>query len=208
MEIAKTILLVRHGTTAQNENDLWQGRSDHPLSEKGFKEAELLAVHFKDDVFDMVYHSPMKRALQTAQIINKNHGKPLSHINDFVEIDVGDYDGLKHADILKKYPDVYRDWIMDSDLAIPGGESFQQVYDRVKTGVDEILSSPYKHILIVGHAMVNRAILGQMLKMGPFAARRFRMTNCGYSKFLVYHTPHGNHIVVDSWNNTAHLAKN
>jgi len=205
MEITKTIVLVRHGSTVHNENGVWQGRSDSSLNEKGRKEAELLALELKDEAFDMVFHSPMKRALETAEIIAKNHNAAFKAIESFIEIDVGDFDGAKHTDIIARHPEIYRNWIMDIDSPIPAGESFNDVFERVKPGVEEILNSPYRDILVVAHAMVNRAVLGQLLSMDPIPARKFRMENGAYSKFFVYDTPHGRHIAVETWNSTAHL---
>ncbi|MCX6582526.1 MAG: histidine phosphatase family protein [Candidatus Aminicenantes bacterium] len=205
MEITKTIVLVRHGSTVHNENNVWQGRSDSSLNEKGRKEAELLALELKDEAFDMVFHSPMKRALETAEIIAKNHNAAFKAIECFIEIDVGDFDGAKHTDIIAQHPEIYRNWIMDIDSPIPAGESFNDVFERVKPGVEEILNSPYRDILVVAHAMVNRAVLGQLLSMDPIPARKFRMENGAYSKFFVYDTPHGRHIAVETWNSTAHL---
>ena len=72
MEAEKIIFLVRHGTTDYNENDLLQGRMDNPLNERGIKEAELLSEQLKNEEFDACYHSPMTRAKQTAEILNKS----------------------------------------------------------------------------------------------------------------------------------------
>lgn len=207
MEITKTIVLVRHGSTIHNENNVWQGRSDSSLNDKGRKEADLLAEELKNEAIDIVFHSPMKRAIETAEIIAKNHHTVFKTIDSFVEIDVGDFDGAKHTDIIKQHPEIYRNWIMDIDSPIPTGESFNDVFERVKTGVEEILESPYRNILVVGHAMVNRAILGQLLNMSPIPARKFMMENCAYSKFYIYDTPHGRHINVETWNCTSHLKK-
>ncbi|MCU0285449.1 MAG: histidine phosphatase family protein [Acidobacteria bacterium] len=205
MDITKTIILVRHGSTVHNDNDVWQGRSDSSLNEKGRNEAELLNEELKNQTFDVVFHSPMKRALETALIIAKNHDAIFKAIDCFVEIDVGEFDGIKNTDIIEKHPEIYRNWIMDIDCAMPAGESFNDVFKRVLPGVTEIMESPYKNILVVGHAMVNRAILGQLLNMGPIPARKFRMGNCAYSKFYVYDTPHGRHVAVDTWNSRSHL---
>jgi probable phosphoglycerate mutase len=205
MDITKTIILVRHGSTVHNDNDVWQGRSDSSLNEKGRNEAELLNEELKNQTFDVVFHSPMKRALETALIIAKNHDAIFKAIDCFVEIDVGEFDGIKNTDIIEKHPEIYRNWIMDIDCAMPAGESFNDVFKRVLPGVTEIMESPYKNILVVGHAMVNRAILGHLLNMGPIPARKFRMGNCAYSKFYVYDTPHGRHVAVDTWNSRSHL---
>lgn len=205
MKIKKTIVLVRHGTTANNEQGIWQGRGDFTLNDTGRKEALLLAERLKNDAFDMVFHSPMKRAIETAEIINQKHNAPFKTVPGFIEIDLGEFDGKRHEDIIGKYPEIYQNWVQDIDIPIPGGESFLDIYKRVKQGVEEIMASTYRNILVVAHAMVNRAILGQIMKMDPIPARKFRMDNCGLSRFIVYDSPYGDHLAVDTWNNTSHL---
>lgn len=206
MKIGKTIILVRHASTAHNENGLWQGRADYPLSDSGRKEAELLAEQLKNDAFEVVFHSPMTRAIQTAEIINKHHNAKFIPIDEFIEIDLGEFDGMKHSDILKNHPEIHRNWVMDIDSPIPGGESFIDLFNRVKPGVEQVLASPYRSILIVAHAMINRAILGQIIDMDPIPSRKFRMDNAAYSRFIVYESPFGKHTALDSWNITTHLA--
>lgn len=198
--------MVRHASTAHNENGLWQGRTDYPLSDTGRNEAGLLAEQLKNDAFDIVFHSPMTRAIQTAEIINKHHHAGFIPIDGFIEIDLGEFDGMKHTDILKNHPEIHRSWVLDIDSPIPGGESFIDIFNRTKPGVEEVLASPYRNILIVGHAMVNRAILGHLVDMGPIPSRKFRMDNAAYSRFIVYESPFGKHTALDSWNITSHLA--
>lgn len=205
MKIAKTIILVRHASTSHNENGLWQGRTDYELSEKGRMEAALLSEQLKDEAFDIVFHSPMKRVVQTAEIINKHHKAPFKVVDGFIEIDLGDFDGAKHTDILRKHPEIHRNWVLDIDVPIPGGESFNDIYERIRPGVEEVLASAHKKILVVGHAMVNRAILGRIMDMGPIPARKFRVENGAYSRFIVYESRFGKHIALDAWNITSHL---
>jgi broad specificity phosphatase PhoE len=205
MKIEKTIILVRHASTSHNENSLWQGRSDYSLNEKGRQQAERLSMFLKNEAFEIIFHSPMKRAIQTAEIIGKNHHAEYRVVEGFAEMDVGGFDGKKHQDIFENHPEIYRNWVLDMDTPIPGGESFNDVFERVKPGVEEIMECPGQNILVVGHSMVNRAILGHLLKMNPIPARKFRMDNGAFSKILIYDTPHGKHITVDSWNNTSHL---
>jgi alpha-ribazole phosphatase len=206
MKIGKTIVLVRHASTAHNENGLWQGRADYPLSDTGRKEAGLLAEQLKNDAFDVIFHSPMARAIQTAEIINKHHNAEFNSIDKFIEIDLGEFDGMKHTDILKNHPEIHRNWVLDIDSPIPGGESFIDIFNRVKPGVEQILASPYHSILIVAHAMVNRAILGHIIGIDPIPSRKFRMDNAAYSRFIVYESPFGKYTALDSWNITSHLA--
>ncbi|MCK5056845.1 MAG: histidine phosphatase family protein [Candidatus Aminicenantes bacterium] len=205
MKLKKTIYLVRHGMTAYNEDDLLQGRIDLPLSDRGKKEAKLLSETLKHENIDVIFHSPLKRAKQTAEIVNQYHNLELKEIACFTEIDMGDWEGQYYFDLIKKNKEFHRTWFTDPEVSIPGGESFCQVYARVKPGVAEVLACENSSILIAGHAAANRGILGALLNMKPQPARLFRMKNGAYSKLLVYKNGENFRTVVDSWNNSTHL---
>ena len=207
MNLIKTIFLVRHGMTAYNEDNLLQGRIDLPLSDRGKKEAEALSEILKSEPIDIIFHSPLKRAIQTAEIVNRNHNLELKKIECFTEVDMGDWEGEHYFELIEKNRDFHRTWFRDPDAAIPGGESYCQVFNRVKPGVSRVLACEYRNILISGHAAANRGILGTLLHMKPQPSRLFRMRNAAFSKLLVYDNGKGKYIrtIVDSWNNCAHL---
>lgn len=205
MNLIKTIFLARHGMTAYNEKDLLQGRIDLPLSEKGKLEAESLAEILKNEKIEIIFHSPLTRARETAEIINRHHNLELQTIDCFTEIDMGDWEGQYYYDMIDKNKEFYRTWFEDPEIAIPGGESFLQVFTRVKPGAAEILAADHRVIAIVAHAAVNRGILGALLDMSPQPARLFRMRNGAFSKLLVYENDGNLRTIVDSWNNYTHL---
>lgn len=205
MTLVKTIFLVRHGMTAYNEDDLLQGRIDLPLSDRGKKEAESLSETLKNEPLDIIFHSPLKRAIETAEIVNRNHNLEQKKIECFTEIDMGDWEGEHYYELIEKDKNFHRTWFKDPEVEIPGGESFRQVFDRVKPGVSQVLACEYRKILISGHAAVNRGILGTLLNMKPQPSRMFRMRNAAYSKLLVYENGKGYRTIVDSWNNCTHL---
>lgn len=64
-----TIYVVRHGETEGNVKKILQGHTDFPLTEKGIKQAQELAVKLKNIHFDEAYSSDLLRAKRTAQII-------------------------------------------------------------------------------------------------------------------------------------------
>jgi len=206
MKVTKTILLSRHGSTIYNDTDLLQGISDIPLSDRGIKESEQLAERLKDEKIDIIYYTPMMRSKNTAEIANKYHQAPMECIDSFLEMSMGDNEGVVWTEFVKKNPDFYARWATDPDVGMPGGESYTQLFNRVKEGVDYVLSSSYSRVLIVAHAMVNRAILGHLLEMDPMPSRRFRSKNCSLAKLEIFDSPSGPYAVVDSWNNYSHIS--
>lgn len=203
--VKKKILLVRHGATGYNEADLLQGRIDNPLSPSGRNEADLLAKRLQAEKIEIIFSSPLARAVETAEIINRFHRAPVQIIDPFIEIDMGEWDGSSFSTIQERDVSYYQRWVADPKTPAPGGESFSQVYRRVNRGIRKVLAASEQHILITAHATVNRAILGNLLHMPPAVARQFRIRNAALSKLVVYENSGSYRIVVDSWNDTSHL---
>jgi broad specificity phosphatase PhoE len=203
--IKKKILLVRHGTTEYNETDRLQGRIDNPLNGTGRGEVERLAARLKSEPFDAVYSSPLKRALETAAILNRGHDRPLTVVDEFSEIDLGDWEGLVYSRVREQFPEIHQRWISDPDFPVPGGESFGAVCARTRTGLEKVLQNGQQNILITGHASVNRAILGNLLQLSPAQARLFKTDNAALSRLLLMENSQQRWALVDFWNSTSHL---
>lgn len=207
MKTAKSIYLTRHGATSYNDQDLVQGWLDNLLSPRGRAEAKMVAERFKDIKLDIIFHTPLTRTRETAEIINQYHGVALQCIDSFIEMDLGDWEGQHFETAVRGIPNIDQEWATNPDMQVPGGESFTQMYHRIKPGCEQVLCSPHQDILIVAHAMVNRAILGHFIQMPPVLARRFRQDNCAYSKVRVFDYPIGQHVVIDTWNDISHIKK-
>ena len=63
------LYVIRHGETLSNLSGIVSGRSDEGLTEKGIEQAEILNQKIADTKFDAVFVSPMKRTIETADII-------------------------------------------------------------------------------------------------------------------------------------------
>ena len=63
------LILIRHGETDWNVDGRYQGQADPPLNDKGLAQAQLLAQELRGVKIDVLYTSPLSRALQTAQIL-------------------------------------------------------------------------------------------------------------------------------------------
>jgi probable phosphoglycerate mutase len=74
--VATTLLLARHGQTADNADGLILGRRDPPLSALGLAQARALAAAAKDAGIAVVWSSPLRRARATASIVSEATGAP------------------------------------------------------------------------------------------------------------------------------------
>ena len=64
------VLMTRHGQTDQNVEKRVQGKADIELNATGIEQAKITSEKLKDEKIDIIISSPLKRAKQTAEIIN------------------------------------------------------------------------------------------------------------------------------------------
>lgn len=146
------ITLVRHGETDWNKNKIIQGRFDIPLNETGKQQAIQTAKHFNHDSFDVIYASPMIRAVETATIIKSEiqFNDEIQLNEKFIERDFGDADGKP----IKAY------YHMVHENNIANLESEETIKERVISGIKEIaLKHSNQKILIVCHSHIIKACL-------------------------------------------------
>ena len=171
-ELAKgrRVYLIRHGETKQHDEKMFIGRYDVPLkdgAEKSIKEmADKLAEAIGDGVQKdnplKIYTSPLKRAVQTAEIISGVLGDiELCMRDDLQEISLGDWDGLPIREVKEKYPEEYDRRGRDMFAFKTGNkaENFYDVQYRAVKVLRQILESDdSKALVIVTHSAVIRAL--------------------------------------------------
>src|SRR5437879_10454186 len=67
------LYVVRHGTTALNQENKFRGHEDIPLDRHGMQEAESLAHYFASIPISAIVHADLKRTKATAQAIQQYH---------------------------------------------------------------------------------------------------------------------------------------
>ncbi|MCK4553682.1 histidine phosphatase family protein [Candidatus Parcubacteria bacterium] len=153
------IYIVRHGKTDFNEQGRYLGRINLSLNAAGRQQAEKLAEEIKKLKVDLIISSPLKRAMETAEIIKPDECKMINSLC-FVERSVGIYEGLTKKEAKEKFPDLYKKSITRIFNNAPlNGETIQDVQNRVFDGLDKIKKTyQNKNILVVTHAFVAKVI--------------------------------------------------
>lgn len=133
---ATRIVLVRHGQTAYNLEDRWQGsQSDVPLNETGLEQAAAVAESLESryrDAIRAVYTSPMRRARETAEVIGERLGIEVHQEPDLRELDHGRWDGLLKSEIVERWPEEFSDYESDPrGVRRGGGESYADLAERL-----------------------------------------------------------------------------
>ena len=158
------IYFVRHGQTIWNVEKRFQGLSDSPLTELGITQAKLLGEKLKDIKFDKFYSTSLKRANDTANYIKGNRKQEVEIFDDFVEISMGDMEGIQQEEFKKLYPEQVKNFFFNQLEYNPSsfkGESFLEVRERVAKGLEKFikLNQDYERVLVVSHGATLKTLL-------------------------------------------------
>lgn len=144
----KHLYFVRHGLSVMNKQGIFSGRNDTPLTQEGKDQCLIAAKSLSGINIDQIITSPMKRTLETAQIIAKEIGYPLKEIivsDLFVERSFGPLEGTTYT----------RKHNLDK---IGGVEHSSSVLIRAQEGLDLLNSIEKDNILLVSHGAIGRAL--------------------------------------------------
>lgn len=145
------IYIIRHGQTDWNLKNKLQGHTDIPLNEEGIKQAYAAKELLKDIKIDMVFSSPLKRAVQTSKIISTSK----TILEDrLLERGYGHLEGNHKSTYNKNHL-----WNIDTEKNFSNIETMQELEERVFSFLDEIKQYKDKNILIVSHAGTMRMIM-------------------------------------------------
>lgn len=164
------IYFVRHGETVWNTLKIFQGRSNSPLTELGVEQAKKLSQHLKDIDFKKVYSSPQDRALQTTKLLLGDKNIEITTIDEFQEINMGKVEGIPREEFEKNYPIEYHNFwnnAMDYNPSAYNGESYEEILDRVKLGLEKLIKENNNgNILVISHGVTLKAIFNIINKKG------------------------------------------
>lgn len=105
--MATRVILVRHGQSSFNAQQMIQGRcNDSLITEKGEKQAHLLAIALQNVHFTGFYSSPLQRAYKTAEIIQSlNEYQPSITVSEKLqEIDLPLWEKKKKKRLKENIP--------------------------------------------------------------------------------------------------------
>jgi broad specificity phosphatase PhoE len=166
-----TVLVARHGRSEANEARTVAGQLDVPLSHEGHRQAEALAELVADRNLSAICSSSLRRTIDTARPTATAHGLKIQAIDAFRELHFGTLEG-RSRDIDDEVRLAYEAWRAAPDRATPpGGETISQLEHRVRPALAQLIAGHHadcvdhgETILIVGHQVVNRIIIGTLME--------------------------------------------
>lgn len=161
--ISTRIVLMRHGQCVQSQPRRFVGQRDLPLDETGLAQAAWVRDWLADIPFTRAACSDLCRASETARIVLGDRPLTLEGTPLLREIRLGAWEGSTHEEVSAQFPGEYERRGQDLAGYRPlGGESFQDLLDRVWPVFETIATQPGPS-LVVAHAGVNRVILSRLL---------------------------------------------
>lgn len=173
------LYFVRHGESTANCLGEFSnsGFTRHPLTEKGVEQARMLARGFGVVPVEQIYSSPIKRAMQTAQILAESLHVPLETTEALREWSVGVYEGTTDPAGWELHRQVQDDWFIHHQFEskMRGGESFHEIRDRFVPFIDGLVQSEgsiHQNIVLVAHGGLYLAMLPVILRNIDFSFAR------------------------------------
>jgi probable phosphoglycerate mutase len=157
------VLLLRHAESA--DPSVFHGfESDVDLSERGWRQAEALAVVLAARSPQALVSSGMRRALQTAAPLARVCGLPVQVEPDLHERRVGALSGVA-VQTDGVWPETLRRWLAgDTGYAPDGAESFDAIRARVLPVWERVTRQHAgQTLVVVAHGIVCRVLLLSLL---------------------------------------------
>ncbi|MHA1941458.1 MAG: histidine phosphatase family protein [Candidatus Hodarchaeales archaeon] len=160
------IYIVRHGETAWNKEMRKQGRSDSPLTLRGFSQAcaisDLLRIKIEDFSDFKIIHSPLFRTKQFASLICECIGFNFSDCESddlLMEHCFGLWEGKTEQEIEAEFPNMIKEresewW----DFIVPMGESYELIHKRAKKFLEKVDED--ENLILITHEMISKVLRG------------------------------------------------
>lgn len=199
------LTFIRHGEPAWTVD----GRSvdDPGLTDRGRRQAELLAEHLTELSCDEVLVSPLVRATETAQPLLDVLGAEAGDAPWLAEIGAPPWQGAPEEQVMRAFADSRARPMDEQWDGIPGGESFRHFHERVTTGITAMLAergvrpvgpgsplwevdAPGLHVAMVAHSGTNAVAIGHLLGIDPvpWEWERFVTRHTSVSELAPYDT--------------------
>lgn len=157
-----TLELIRHGETESSRTRRFAGWSDELLTADGREGVARLgrALELRGG---RVYTSPVRRAVETAEILAAELSLPVHTVHDLHEIELGEWTGLTEGEVAERWPEAYREWLERPDrLEVRGRERLEDVRQRAVGAIDQIgkaeLSEESGPAVVITHLAVIRVL--------------------------------------------------
>jgi broad specificity phosphatase PhoE len=163
-----TLHLVRHGTTTLNVENRYRGRRDVPLDAQGWADAVEAARQLSAAGLAAVYSGPLRRTINTAQVIADECRIPdVRILHGLVNLDYGEWEGMTTEEAAMFDPAGFKLYRSDPQrAACPNGERLPEAQGRMLEAIHLIGERHAGEVVAaVTHAVMIRLALVRLLAL-------------------------------------------
>ena len=196
------IWILRHGRSTLNDAQIFQGcGTASELTDEGIESARAAGARLKDEKIDVIYTSPLQRAVQTSELVRaelkQNQEYPTQRIDDALrEMELPSWEGLPYSAVREQYPGQYQAFRQNPEsfsLTSPGQGEVYPVLDmdkRVREFIATVTQrNAGRRILLVTHGGPASAVLLAALKLPLRHFHSMQITHGGLSCLSVQSWP-------------------
>jgi len=180
-----TIMLIRHGDTDWNVEEIFRGRVDVELNAAGVRQAQLLARFLEGVPMEAVYSSPLKRAFRTAEIVAAPHGLDVIAKQELVDFHFGAWQGMSHDAVRDEFKALYYEWLKNPHrVRILGGETLDEVKRRAGRLINEVIATNAGTVALVSHRVIHKVMICSLLGLDNSHFWDIELDTCGVTTFV------------------------
>jgi broad specificity phosphatase PhoE len=159
--VRSELILVRHGETVGNSVVRLYGSTDVELSDLGRSQMRSVRQALAGLVVDGLWVSPLSRSAESGEIVLSSGWPRPRSIEDFREIDFGEWEGLTAEEVEDRDADAYGLWKSGvEDWCFPGGDSRRGFAERVRSSAERLFRDVHGSHVAVLHKGVVKTIIG------------------------------------------------
>lgn len=172
----RNLYLVRHAEPEDGYTGKYLGRLNPALSPRGVEQAKHIAGRIAALNPSRIVASPLRRAVETADIVAGVCGLPVEQTDLLLEIDFGELEGKTFKEATALYPDVADSWrALSGDFSFPGGEDYATFEHRVAQLAGWTRALPGGNAVLIAHGGVLRGLMCNLLDIPANGPLRFRL---------------------------------
>jgi probable phosphoglycerate mutase len=194
-----TLVLVRHGQTALTRERRFSGRggSDPGLDDDGRAQVRDTADWLAPlaGQVEVMLTSPLRRTVESAQIIAARLGLEPSIEEGLAESGFGAWDGLTYAEVAAAEPETFGTWLRTHDHAAGGhGDSLTTMHERTGKTLERLLTAHTgQTVLAVSHVTPIKLLVARALDLSLDATFRVELAPASVTVLAWY--PDGHPVV-------------
>ena len=176
MAIVRRLYVVTHPESQHHVDRLVGGWYDSELSERGLRQAELIAAELRQRIpataSANVFSSDLRRTWSTAEEIAARMGTVVEAVPGMREKSYGVAEGREQTWLDERFvfppaPDAPfdHDGRLDHFEGIAGAETKRELGERVYSAMDLVLAQPARHQIIVTHGFAHTFVIARWLEL-------------------------------------------